>query len=196
MKKIVAKRKLPKRVRHAKLAPPTTQIAPVTKLKKKPRGKPFEKGNRYGLATRFRQGEPSANPDGRPSYKKQSEACRAQLAGIVPRHELYAAKLPDHLFGKTYAEVNAWVMEQEGLRGNITALAEIADRAEGRPGTSISVEETGPIDRLLDEMKAYHRECLGRPEGYIEPEDVQEDDDERPKETDAPQIGPGDALGT
>jgi hypothetical protein len=164
MKK-ASKKKFRNSVTSGKLAPPTTQIAPVIKVKKKARGKPFEKGNHYGLASRFRKGEPSANPAGRPAYKKQNEACRAQLAEVVPSHELHAAKLPAHLFGKTYAEVNAWVMEQEGIRGNISALAEIADRAEGRPGTSLTLDEgQSPIDRLIESMEAASAR-LGPPEG-------------------------------
>jgi hypothetical protein len=169
MKKL-AKKKFRKRVTRGALAPPTTQLAPVLKVKKKPRGRPFEKGNRFGLTSRFRQGEPSANPAGRPSYKKQNEACREQLAMVVPLQELHAAKLPAHLFGKTYAEVNAWVMEQEGIRGNISALAEIADRAEGRPGVSVSLNEgPDPIERLIQEMEAASKRAR-KPEGHIAPQ--------------------------
>jgi hypothetical protein len=178
MKKIVAKRKLRERVTHGELAPPTTQRAPVIKLRKKPRGRPFKKGNKYGLASRFRQGEPSANPEGRPSYKKQNEACREQLAAVVPLHELHAAKLPAHLIGRTYAEVNAWVMEQEGMRGNISALAEIADRAEGRPGVAASsVGEVGPIDLLIASMEQYHSEHFGVPEGHVPLKEFSEDEE-------------------
>jgi len=166
MKK-VSKKKSRNGVTREKLAPPTTQLAPVIKVKQKPRGKPFEKGNHYGLASRFRKGDPSPNPAGRPSYKKQNEACRAQLAEVVPRHELHAAKLPAQLFGKTYAELNAWVMEQEGIRGNISALAEIADRAEGKPGTSLSIDQgDDPIAVLIAGMEAMSRK-IGPPEGFI-----------------------------
>jgi hypothetical protein len=174
----VPKNKIRKRVTHVDLAPLRTQIAPVTTLKKKPRGKPFAKGNRYGLTSRFRKGEPSANPDGRPSYKKQSEACREQLAAVVPRHELHAAKLPAHLFGKTYAEVNAWVMEQEGLRGNISALAEMADRAEGRPGVALGNNDgPDPLDLLVVAMTQMSA-TRDKPEGWIPVEAAQGDDAE------------------
>jgi hypothetical protein len=159
--------KLAKRVSRVAFAPSPRKVAPVIKLKKKPRGAPFKKGNRYGLATRFRKGEPSPNPEGRPSLKKLNDACRDRLARIVPREELAAAGLPRQLFGMTYAEMNAWVMQQEGLRGNISAIAEIGDRAEGRPGTSLTVNEGQDSISILIASMNYRSDAIGPAEGSV-----------------------------
>lgn len=131
----MAQKKFSKGVSRVVLAPTSPKLAPLIKLKKKPRGKPFQPGNRFGISTRFKPGN-NANPEGRPSLKRMNESCRDLLARIVPREELAAAGLPTHLFGKSYAEIHSWVLAQEGMRGNVGALAEIADRAEGRPGTA------------------------------------------------------------
>lgn len=175
MKK-AAKKKFRNGVTHGALAPVRHRLAPV---KKRPRGKPFPKGNQVGLSTRYKKGEPSPNPAGRPSLKKLSEASRAQQAEIVPLEELLAAKLPADLYGRTYAEVHAWKLGNEGLHGNISAIAELADRAEGKPGTSISINENpDPIDLLIVEMRAASAR-LGPPEGRVAPQlDDEEEVDE------------------
>ncbi|MGC2332508.1 MAG: hypothetical protein WA581_13720 [Candidatus Acidiferrales bacterium] len=157
-------KKLLKRVSREMLAPSSRKSTPIFKIKKKPRGKPFEVGNRYGFATRFRKGE-VANPEGRPSLKKMNAACRDRLAQIVPRDELVAAGLPISLFGKSYAELNAWVLAQEGMRGNVAALDSLADRAEGRPGVASPDDgETSPLRLLILSMNERSDE-IGPAEG-------------------------------
>lgn len=164
----MARKKLSVRVRRVALTPPPAtrrrKLAPIIKLKKKPRGAPFMPGNRFGISTRFKPGN-RANPEGRPSIKKLNEACRDVLARIVPREELVAAGLPVSLFGYSYAELNAWVLQQEGMRGNVGAIAEVGDRAEGRPATSASVDgNDSPIAILIASMNARSDE-IGAPEG-------------------------------
>jgi hypothetical protein len=146
------KRKLSVRVSRVTLAPISRKLAPILKPKKKPRGAPFKPGNRFGISTRFKPGN-NANPEGRPSLKKMNAACRDRLAQIVPREELAAAGLPIRLFGMSYAELGSWVLAQEGMRGNVGALAEIADRAEGRPGTASPDDgEQSPLAILIASM--------------------------------------------
>ncbi len=146
------KKKLSTRVRRVVSAPKAAQIAPIPKLKQKPRGAPFKPGNRFGIASRFKPNN-NANPQGRPSLKRLNAACVDVLARIVPREELAAAGLPISLFGKTYAEIGAWVLQQEGLRGNISAIAEVGDRAEGRPGVaSPDNGEQSPFAMLILSM--------------------------------------------
>jgi hypothetical protein len=100
-------------------------LAPVprAKIKKKPRGRPFQKKHRIGEATRFKPGQ-SGNPDGRPHSKEISKALRARLTD----------KVVGDKYGRTYAEAlsDAWI--SLGLSGNVAALASLSDRAEGKPG--------------------------------------------------------------
>jgi Family of unknown function (DUF5681) len=78
-----------------------------------------------GAAHRFKPGQ-SGNPGGRPRTAKLSEACRAKLASPVPGD----AK------GRTYAEAITDMLAQRALKGDIRAVEELANRAEGRPGPS------------------------------------------------------------
>jgi hypothetical protein len=156
--------KLAKRVSRVELAPPPRKLAPILKPKKKPRGTPFKPGNRFGISTRFKPGN-NANPEGRPSLKKMNEACRDRLARIVPREELVAAGLPSRLFGMSYAEIHSWVLAQEGMRGNVGALAEIADRAEGRPGTSLTVDQGQDDLSILIASMDFRSDEIGPAEG-------------------------------
>ena len=71
-------RKIRKRSIRGKLAPVIS--APEIRIKKRPRGKSFEKGNGFGSEFRFVKGMPSPNPGGRPKTAKLSEAIREGLA--------------------------------------------------------------------------------------------------------------------
>jgi hypothetical protein len=155
MKKIVSKPKSRKGVTRVNLAP-----VPRVKIKKRPRGKPFEKGNGFGSATRYKKGE-SGNPDGRPACKEISKALRVRLESDKA--------LP----ARTYAEKLAKEWVEQGLGGNVSAIVSVADRVEGRPAVSVSVEQTGPIDLLLLEMRKESKR-RGKPEGYVEPQDAEE----------------------
>src|SRR6185437_9706051 len=133
----MAKRKFLKRVRQVATAPKPGQIAPILKPKGKPRGTPFKHGNQVGISTRFAPGN-CANPAGRPSLKKMNAACVDALARIVPKEELRASGLPLSLFGLTYAEIATFILKMEGLRGNLQAIEQLVDRAEGKPATSVT----------------------------------------------------------
>jgi hypothetical protein len=127
------------------------------KLKKRPRGRSFEKGNGFGAAHRYKPGE-SGNPGGRTKCAEISAALRAKLKSefSLPRA------------GRTYAEklVDEWV--EQGLGGNTAAIAAIADRAEGRPLVSVSVFDAAndPLNKLVEFM-AEESARLGPPEGFV-----------------------------
>jgi Family of unknown function (DUF5681) len=145
-----------KRERKQQLTPVLRRKLP--RLKKRPRGKSFEPGNSYGLATRFQKGN-RANPGGRPSYKKYSEALRALVAAD-----------PDETFeiNSNAAALAARVVKM-GKKGNISAIREIGDRCEGRP--AITVHSDGSPDQvalLIEAMTERSRE-IGHPEGWVPP---------------------------
>jgi hypothetical protein len=175
MKKL-ARRKLSKRVTREALAP-----APRVKIKMKPRGRSFERGNGFGSATRYKPGQ-SGNPDGRPQCKEISKALRERLESDKP--------IP----ARTYAERLAKEWVEQGLGGNVSAIVSLADRTEGRPAVCVSLNEgPGPIEVLIASMEKYHAEHYGPPEGHIAPQlDDGEDDDER-EEEETPQISQGNA---
>jgi uncharacterized protein DUF5681 len=96
--------------------------------KRKPSGKPFEKGNTVG----FKPGQ-SGNPAGRPKGVKYfSEAAREWLS--APN-----AENPD----LTNADVAVIKCGAAALDGDMAALRELLDRAEDKPRQAIdlSVEE-------------------------------------------------------
>jgi hypothetical protein len=93
--------------------------------RKQPRGRPFEKGNKFS----FMPGQ-SGNPRGRPkSVKFLSEAYREWL-GAPSRKD------PE----RTNADMLAEVIGQQALAGDIAAAREIGDRAEGRPRQSVALD--------------------------------------------------------
>ena len=123
------------------------------RIKKRVRGKPFEKGNTLSLPYRFKKGQ-SGNPSGRPKCKEISKALRKLLASEV--------NLPRA--GRTYAEqlVAAWI--RLGLGGNAAAISAIADRAEGRSAVAISVDGgADPLTELIGSMERIYYQRIGQP---------------------------------
>lgn len=88
------------------------------------RGRPFEKGNKYG----FKPGQ-SGNPGGRPKRTRLTDALLAQLAELDKGEE-------------TTAEAVARALIRQALGGNVQAIREIADRTEGKPRQAIDVNAT------------------------------------------------------
>lgn len=145
------------------------------KAKKKPRGKPFAKGNRVGVATRFAKGT-SPNPGGRPRSAEVSKASREWLAEPVTLAELVSNKLPRELEGLTHAEVITFVRGLGALGGSLADAQELADRAEGRPGTRLAIENTNdPLSEIVRAMNNIS-EKIGPPVGDPIPEDAEGDD--------------------
>jgi hypothetical protein len=138
---------------------PDTRVSKVSivRIKKRPRGKSFEPGNGFGSEHRFKKGMPSANPSGRPLCKEISKALNERLAATKP------------ILAKTGAEKIAKVWEQQARDGNIAAIVSLANRVEGCPATSVTVNEE--TNKLLD--LAYVRwdersDQIGPPEGQVQ----------------------------
>jgi ribosomal protein L17 len=131
----------------------TAGQAIVLKGRRRPGGRPFPKGNKIGH--RFKPGE-SGNPGGRPKSKKLSEAYRALLEAdpkttVVPT---------------TNAEAVAARLIKLAKKGNISAAREAADRAEGRPAVSVSLEkQTDPLTELVVAMGQMSERLGPPPEG-------------------------------
>jgi hypothetical protein len=137
-----------------------TPLAPDSRgirIKKRPRGKPFPKGHSIGEATRFRAGQPSANPSGRPRHAEISKALRARLESPLP--------LPSR--GRTGAEELAERWFIEARKGNVAALASLADRAEGRAPISVGINDgNAGLIALVTAVEELHPH-LGSPEGFV-----------------------------
>jgi hypothetical protein len=105
-----------------------------------------------GAATRWKKGQPSPNPGGRPKSRLLSEALRTRLAEVKP----------DDPAGRTFAEVVAANLIEiactEGP-GAVHAASEIADRLEGRSRQSIEVSDiTAELRNKSDEELRFHLE--------------------------------------
>lgn len=112
-------------------------------LRRRGRGKPFEKNNSFGIATRFKPGQ-SGNPGGRPRFAKLSEAFRALLE-VDPTQRIVPC---------SNAEAIALKLIKQARKGNISAAREAGDRSEGKPATTLSVldERNDPLTQLLEAM--------------------------------------------
>ena len=129
----------------------------LPKIKKRPRGRPFEKGNTLSLPYRFKKGV-SGNPSGRPKCKEISKALRERLESDTP------------LAARTYAEKVAKEWTDLALHGNIAAIVSLANRDEGCPATTIVSDGPNPLDLILVEMTKRSDE-VGLPEGMLPVED-------------------------
>jgi hypothetical protein len=112
-----------------------TKKARAQNSAKTARGKPFEKGNEFA----WRKGQPSPNPGGRPKTKIFSIAAREWLAG--PNGEY-----PD----LTNAEVAVSRCGAAALDGDIAALRELLDRAEGRPRQSVEISTDDRMRQIIE----------------------------------------------
>lgn len=87
-----------------------------------------------GRTTRWRKGQPSPNPGGRPKSRLLSEALRTRLAEVKPGDPA----------GRTFAEVVAENLIEiacsEGP-GAVAAINEIGDRLEGRPTQAVQISD-------------------------------------------------------
>ena len=87
-----------------------------------------------GKATRWKKGQASPNPGGRPKSRLLSEALRNHLAEVKPGDPA----------GRTYAEVVAQNLVEIACSdgpGAVHAANEIADRIEGRTPQSIQISD-------------------------------------------------------
>ena len=87
-----------------------------------------------GTATRWRRGQPSPNPGGRPKSRLLSQALGIRLAEVKPGD-------PE---GRTFAEVMAANLIDIACSkgsGAVTAANEIADRLEGRAPQTLAISD-------------------------------------------------------
>ena len=102
-----------------------------------------------GRTTRWRKGQPSPNPGGRPKSRILSEALRTRLAEVKPGDPA----------GRTYAEVVAENLIEiacsEGP-GAVHAASEIADRLEGRSQRIEVADITAELRNKSDEELRFH----------------------------------------
>ena len=105
-----------------------------------------------GVATRWKKGQPSPNPGGRPKSRLLSEALRNRLAEVKP----------DDPTGRTFAEAIAENLVRiacsEGPSA-VHAANEIADRIEGRSRQAIEIADiTTELRNKSDEELRFHLE--------------------------------------
>lgn len=149
------------RVSHKRLAP-VEGVTVVIKPKCKPRGKPFPKNHKYGIATRFQPGE-SGNPKGRNSEQQKaahllSKALCERLPQVGTKHSLKTR-------GRTYTQQIADVWIEKSLEGDIAAIVSLSNRVEGTPPASLTLDKEGDNLSVLVAMMNETSEDLGPPEG-------------------------------
>jgi Family of unknown function (DUF5681) len=152
-----------KREKPAKAAPGHGLVQ--VKLKGRPRGKAFAKGNDYGAATRFKPGM-SGNPKGRSS--EELRAAAAFSKALAERLVQVGSRKLFKAIGRTFTQKLTDVWIEKGLDGNWMAIVAMADRIEGRPSTSLTLDQgENPLTLLVDALNK-RSEQIGRPEGFIE----------------------------
>ena len=87
-----------------------------------------------GVATRWKKGQASPNPGGRPKSRLLSAALGNKLAAVKP----------DDPEGRTYAEIiaaNLIAIASSQGRSAVAAAAEIADRLEGKAKVRLDLND-------------------------------------------------------
>jgi Family of unknown function (DUF5681) len=139
----------------------TLEIRP----KKRPRGRPFAKGNKHG--PRFPKGV-SPNPGGRPKSATAAEACRAFLSAP-------ATKAP---FGKdkTNAENIVEALGTKALLGDRGCAEAIFNRAEGTPRQTLDVADNraDPLAGLVTSVEKLYQQGMR----IAEPQKAKEENSE------------------
>ena len=93
---------------------------------------------------------PKWEPERPPEVEALADTYRAKLAELVPGDKL----------GRNYAEAIADAAFAAGLRGNIGAFQEIADRAEGKPAHAIALSGDVHLTMTVQEIDARLNELL------------------------------------
>jgi Family of unknown function (DUF5681) len=152
--------KLSTRASREKITPAASPIK--IKPKAKPRGKSFEPGNGFGSEHRFKPGQ-SGNPNGRSSAAQKasaliSKALMDRLPQVGTRRLLRRGR-------RTFTQKLADTWIESGLAGNVGAISGIAERLEGRPAVSISMDgNENPISILIASMND-RSDAIGLAEG-------------------------------
>jgi hypothetical protein len=134
-----------------------TKVA-IVRVKKKPRGRSFEPGNGWGAEHRFKKGEPSANPSGRPLCKEVNAASREYLGAEIGKSPRV----------RTNAQAIVFAQGRKARKGDLGAASFLADRAEGKPATAVTINsDTNNVALLIESMRGRSAE-VGMPEGHRE----------------------------
>ena len=97
--------------------------------------------------TPFQPGQ-SGNPGGRPRLKPLSDAYRKALSEVDPNDKQK----------RTRAEVIAEAVVARAIQGDVRALQELTDRAEGKVTQPISGPDEGPLNIQLSGMTPEERD--------------------------------------
>ena len=126
------------------------------RTKKRPRGKPFEKGNKVG----FQKGE-SANPGGKPKVHQRIGAqYAAKLVEPAPPEIIQSLSLKKN---STWLDAIATGMLRRAAEGDVAAAREIREVTEGRVPAALNLE--GKIDYSAGQTaKQQLMKMLGEPE--------------------------------
>jgi len=93
-------------------------------------------------ANKWRKGQPSPNPGGRPRRAPISEAYAHHVGMPLPEAIRSKLRLPK---GAKWADAMALGQLHSAVKGNTVAAREIADRIEGRVLQPIGGEDGGPV---------------------------------------------------
>jgi len=139
-------------------SPIINQPSSVIRRERRPRGKPFEKGNRYA----WKSGQ-SGNPAGRPKFRTLTEGYRRVLSQTNP----------DDPLGRTNAELIAESLVNIAIgrgRGNSTQAArELANRTEGTARPGIEFDSKQSAEQILAALLGVSVEELPGPEEFESP---------------------------
>src|SRR5216683_2161502 len=110
-----------------------------------------------GRATRWKKGQASPNPGGRPKAMVLTEAYRAVLA----------KRFPGDRQRRTVAEVIAARVAAEAASGSVRAAAEIADRTEGKARQviemALEMDKAAEMAGIQDRLAAARAERVKPP---------------------------------
>jgi Family of unknown function (DUF5681) len=123
---------------------------PKIKIKRRPRGKPFQKGNTLSRPYWFAPGT-SGNPGGRPKTREISQSARKQIGADVRK--------PPKI--ETEADLIVAAQLRKARKGDVGAAAFLADRAEGRPAVVINTGGSDNLALIVEGMRQMHAERFG-----------------------------------
>ena len=136
-------------------------------------GVPSAKKNpRDNLRPPWKPGE-SGNRSGRPKRGPISDAFARMLDQQVPKAMLEASKLKGNKAlpkKPTFADLMAFSMFNQVLKGNVAAVKEILNRTEGKTPQHVNLSSTDKLDELIAAMDAGGLDYVPDP-----PEDAEDD---------------------
>lgn len=138
---------------------------------------PAKRTGRENLRPPWKPGE-SGNPKGKPKRGPISSAFSRMLEQPVPKTMLEASKLKGNKAlpkKPTFADLMAFAMFNQVLKGNVAAVKEILNRTEGRTPAHMNLTTTDRLDEFLAALNAPGVDPIPDP-----PEEEDFDDDPHP----------------